>query len=234
MYDINYKNLRKGRNFWFIFLAFGIIFLVVFIWMFFLTDSSSESYDSETTAYNIIDNCSYDSEGSYMCSPIYYYEVDGKNYKCNSNFSTSMSIDHSKNKIYYDSQNPSNCKTEFGSSFSSFVYIFIIIPIVFVIVAVWNIMKANKRIRKVKYLANHGTLFKGLRYTLKSTGITKNGVEVLAPVVDFTLPSGSTIQLTGDARHDGISYDADGLVDLLIDLDHPDTYYIDFEINHKQ
>ena len=35
----------------------------------------------------------------------------------------------------------------------------------------------------------------------------------------------------GDARYDRKTFDSDGMVDLLIDENNPENYFIDFEIN---
>lgn len=231
MYDISYKNLRKGYIFYIPFLLIGLFFLGIFVT--FLIGDINKEYDSKTKAYKIIDNCVYD-DGSHVCSPIYYYRVNGANYQCDSGISSSMSVDHSKDIVYYDSLDPSFCSTEYDSGVDLGIYLFLFLPLIFVIFAVYQISKIGKRIKKVKHLAKYGTLFKGIKYTLSPTGMSVNGIQVLAPTIDFTLPSGSTITLVGDPRHDGRAYDADGLVDLLIDLDNPDNYYIDFEINHKQ
>ena len=58
-----------------------------------------------------------------------------------------------------------------------------------------------------------------------------NNVPIKRPVIDYTLPSGTVIQLYGDPRHDRKTADADGLVDLIIDESNYENYFIDFEIN---
>lgn len=58
-----------------------------------------------------------------------------------------------------------------------------------------------------------------------------NNVKIKRPVIDYMLPTGTVITLTGDARHDRKHWDSDGMVDLLIDENNLDNYYIDFEIN---
>ena len=58
-----------------------------------------------------------------------------------------------------------------------------------------------------------------------------NDVSIQCPVVKYTLPSGETIELKGDPRHDRKLSDDDGMVDLVIDESNPENYFIDFEIN---
>lgn len=76
-----------------------------------------------------------------------------------------------------------------------------------------------------------GKLVKNLPYRLVDAGVAINNVQIKKPVVNYTLPDGKKIVLIGDARHDRKSFDADGMVDLIIDENNPDNYFIDFEIN---
>ena len=92
-------------------------------------------------------------------------------------------------------------------------------------------IKISKRVKAVQELNKKGKLVKNLPYRLEDTGMTVNNVRIQRPVVDYTLPSGSIIKLLGDPRHDKKSADSDGMVDLVIDENNPDNYFIDFEIN---
>lgn len=166
-----------------------------------------------------------------MYSPIYYYEVNGQNYSCGSNASSSNNPGTQNKNVYYDSKNPSNCMTEYSKSGNYIILVFLLLPIMFIIVAVTNIKKVNKRIKEILELNQKGKLIKNLPHRLENTGMSVNNVPIQRPVVDYTLPTGTTITLYGDARHDKKHFDADGLVDLLIDESNPDNYYIDFEIN---
>ena len=83
----------------------------------------------------------------------------------------------------------------------------------------------------IKELNKKGKLVKNLQYHLEDTGMSVNHVQIQRPVVEYTLPSGSVVTLYGDPRHDGKLYDADGMVDLVIDENNPNNYFIDFEIN---
>ena len=64
---------------------------------------------------------------------------------------------------------------------------------------------------------------------METSGMRVNNVDILKPVVDYKLPNGTILQLTGDPRHDRKNQDADGMVDLIIDENNPDNYFIDFE-----
>lgn len=233
MYNINYKNVKKGRTFGLIFLLAGLLFLVIIGGLLISNFNKKNSLDSSTEAYRIDENCKTDSDGDYMCSPIYYYTVSGNEYVCGSSSSSSTTPSMDKNLVYYDSNNPSKCMTEYESGTSLFMALFLILPIVFIAIGGANIASVQKRIKKIKYLEQNGTLIKGLTYTMEPTNFTVNGRQVMRPAVDYQLPSGSVVHLQGDPRHDNVSFDNDGLVDLLIDVNDPSNYYIDFEITKK-
>jgi len=166
-----------------------------------------------------------------MYSPVYYYTVNGKNYSCGSNSSSSINPGTENKMVYYDSKDPSNCMTEYSKSSNNILLFVLILPILFIVIAVINILKINKRVKKILELNQKGKLVKNLPYRLENTGTVINGVPIQRPVIDYTLSSGTTVTLYGDPRSDKKLYDEDGVVDLLIDESNPDYYYIDFEIN---
>lgn len=231
MFDINTKNVKKGRRFFYIFLAAGILFLFTFGGIFVSNIVKLNSLDSTVLSTRVEVKSYVNDEGSTMYSPIYYYEVNGQNYSCSSNASSSNNPGTQNKKVYYDSKNPSNCMTEYSKSGNYITLVFLLLPIMFIIVAVTNIKKVNKRVKAILELNQKGKLIKNLPYRLENTGMTVNNVPVQRPVIDYTLSSGTQVTLYGDPRHDRKHYDADGMVDLLIDESNPDNYYIDFEIN---
>lgn len=233
MYDINLKNTKKGYLIGIILFLAGIFFLIIMSWMTFGDIIKKLSLDSSIVATRIDDNCRTNSEGDYFCSPIYYYEVDGFEYTCKVSYSSSSSVSSKQNKVYYDSKNPSDCVTDYTAKPQVYMYLFCLFPLIFVIVGMHQILKVNKKIKRAKYLAMHGTLIQRLPYTMEKTNITVDGSPLLAIAVDYTLPSGSKIHLVGDPRYDRKQFDNDGLVDLLIDLNDLDNYYIDFNITRK-
>ena len=231
MYDINFKNLKKGRKFGLVFLFVGIIFLVIFGALLFGPIIKKLSLDGEVEAYNIEINSHVDSEGSTMYSPIYYYSVDGVNYTCSSSMSSSFKPKENERTVWYDVNNPSNCVSEYDGEINLFVMLFLIIPVIAIYIGFKKVREVNKRINVVKHLNQIGKLVKGIPYTLESTGMSVNDRSVLKPVVNYQLPNGNFVRLEGDPRHDFKERDEDGLVDMLIDEENPELYYIDLEIN---
>lgn len=231
MYDIKTKNVKKGNSFYLLFLVVGLLFLVIIGWILISNYIKLNSLDSTTTSTKVVVNSHIDNDGGTMYSPTYYYTVNGVDYSCSSNSSSSKNPGTSNKKVYYDSKNPSRCMTEYSKSSNSFLFIILILPIAFIAMAITNMRKIGKRVKLIKELNTRGKLVKNLPYRLENSGLVVNNVPIQRPVVDYTLSSGSTITLYGDPRHDKKQADVDGMVDLVIDENNPDNYFIDFEIN---
>ncbi len=231
MYDINTKNLKKGKNVFYGFVAVGLLFLIILGGALFYNYTKLKSLDSKIISTNVEVKSYEDDEGTTTYSPVYYYEVDGKEYACDSNSYSSINPGTSNKTVYYNSNNPSSCMTEFSKSTNTILLIAMLIPILSIVVGIVNTSKISKKIKATKELNQKGKLVKNLSYRLESSGLEVNGVQIQRPVVDYVLPSGSSITLYGDRRHDQKMADADGMVDLVIDESNPDNYFIDFEIN---
>lgn len=231
MYDIDLKNVKKGKNFYYIFLVMGIIFAIVIGGVFVFETVRPSRLDASTLSTSVDVNSHKNSEGNTMYSTSYNYEVRGEEYTCSSSASSSVYPKQKNKLVYYNSSDPSDCKPKSSTLLSLGILAFLLIPIIFILVGGLSIKKVNKRIKLINELNQTGKLVKNLPYRLEKTGTVVNNQPILRPVVDYTLPSGSVIQLFGDPRHDRKNFDADGMVDLLIDENNPDNYYIDFEIN---
>lgn len=232
MYNINYKNIKKGYGFYIPFLILGLIFVLLLSCFAFQGQVRKFFMDSEVKAYNVeIDKIK--SSNSTTFKPIYYYIVNDVEYIYSTPFSTNIAVSSmtEKNTIYYKKTNPSSCVSEYETTIHIGYLIFIPFFLIFPIVGIIGIKNIKKNIKRIKWLAENGTLIKGLKYELVNTNKRVNGAPLRAIQVDYELPSGSTIKLTGDDRYDFKTFDADGLVDLLIDSNDPTNYYIDFEIN---
>ena len=99
-------------------IMFSIIVTVVGIVGIYFTFfyNSADQYDSVTTAYKIEDNSRYDSDDNIVYNPIFYFVVNEKEYVCDSNINSITSPSESKNKVYYDSNNPETCMTEYDKT----------------------------------------------------------------------------------------------------------------------
>ena len=230
MYDINLKNVKKGKGFHRGFLFVGILFFAIMVGVLVSNILREKKMDAEVMSSRVEIRESRDSDGT-MYSPVYYYEVDGIEYECTSSASSSSRPSTENKKIKFESEQPSSCFSPYDKSSNTLIIIFLIIPIVFILIGIFNINKINKKIKMIKELNNTGKLVKNLPYRMETSGMRVNNVDILKPVVDYKLPNGTILQLTGDPRHDRKNQDADGMVDLIIDENNPDNYFIDFEIN---
>ena len=231
MYDIDTSNVKKGIKFFLMFLLVGIFFLGILLAILIMNIINYKSLDSEIMSNHVEINTYKDSDGDTMYSPIYYYNIRGKEYKCSSQGGSSIMPSTKNRKVYFDSKNPTRCMTDYSRGNNKCILLFLLLPIVFIGTAVYNIIKVNKRIKLINDLNTTGKLVKNLPYRLENTGMSVNGIQIQKPVVDYTLPSGTTITLQGDPRHDKKVADKDGMVDLVIDEANPNNYFIDFEIN---
>jgi hypothetical protein len=231
MYDISVKNVKKGRNIFFILLAIGLFFLAIMAGILAMNYLAQSNLDSTTTSTRVEVKSYIDEKGSMMYSPVYYYTVDNNDYICGSNSSSNINPGTANRTVYYDSKNPENCMTEYSKFNNWWLIVFMFIPILLIVVAMINIRNVNKKVAQIKKLNQTGKLIKNLPYYLENSGTIVNGVPIQCPVVEYTLPSGSTVTMRGDPRHDRRTFDKDGMVDLVIDEDNPENYFIDFEIN---
>lgn len=231
MYDIDLKNIKKGRKFNFFILLFGLVFLFLIGGIVVNTIIKFNTLDANVLSENVEFKTHVNNDGKTVYSSVYYYEVDEKEYVCNSMASSVNAPKLTNKKVYYESSNPTNCMTADDKADSFFLFFFLIIPIVFIVISINGFIKVSKRIKIVNELNQKGKLVKNLPYRLVKTGMSVNKRKIYKPVVHYTLPSGVTVTLYGDARFDHMQSDADGMVDLLIDENNPNNYYIDFEIN---
>ena len=231
MYDINVKFVKKGKWFWWIFLLAGLLFMGIIIFSVNSTGNKIKTLDSKVLSSRVDVTTYRNDEGKIMYRPMYYYQVDGNEYICSSNVSTSSEPNLDNKTIYYKSDNPSRCMLESAAKNNNKMYFVLFIPGIFVIIGLIGILNINKRVKAIKELNKKGKLIKNLNYTLVDSNMRVNGVSIKRPLVKYTLPTGLTVDLYGDPRHDKKHFDKDGLVDLVIDENNPTNYFIDFDIN---
>lgn len=230
MFDINTRNVEKGKNIYIMSLVIVIILLIVISTIFAFNLTKSNNLDSTTTSTKVVVK-THVKDGNTMYSPTYYYMVDNKEYVCDSDSSSSIDPGTENKTVYYDSENPFICMTEYSKKSNNFFIIFIIALVIAIGFMIYEIRKINKRLKMINELNQKGKLVKKLPYSLENTRAEVNGVPVKRVVVNYTLPTGVVVTLYGDPRYDNKLSDSDDMVDLLIDENNPDNYYIDFEIN---
>lgn len=229
MYDISFKNIKKYRNFYSIFLIIGLIFLAIILAIFLNFYLKISKLDSKTTATSIEINEHVDEDGDTMYSPRYKYMVDDIEYTCITSITSSINPTNKSKIIFYDSKNPGNCLPEYSKKNYYFMLLFLILPITFILIGSININKINKKIKMIQELNFKGTLIKNIPYHFENSNITLNGIRIQKPAAYYTLPNGLEVTLYGEPRFDK-KVDSD-TIDLLIDLENPNNYFIDYEIN---
>ena len=232
MYDINYKNLKTERIIYRIFIYIGILILLILDGIVAVNIIRKKSFDSYAITRHIEIESYEDDEGYIMYKPVYYYNVNENQYMCKPSSSTSNMKKIRYGKVYYDSNNPSKCMTDYTLKANKILLILNIIPIGFFIPGFLLTSKTNKKIKKIKKLNETGKLVKGLPYSLENTNVSINGQALKRIKVEYRLKTGELTTLTSGLIFDTKKSDSN-TVDLLIDENDSDNYFIDFEINRK-
>lgn len=234
MYNLDYKNARKVGGFGLPFLLAGLLVVAIAVGGVVSKIIKRSRMDGIVEAYDVEINSRVDSEGDVSYKPTYYYKVDGITYCYTTSFSTSVNVNKMNNStIYYNKNNPHDAISEYEmeEKFTSIIIFFI--GAIFAGFGFHQIKISVRQIKKMKKLASDGMLIRNLEYRMVPSNYSVNDRPVMAIAVDYELPSGSVVTLVGEPRFDGKNMDEDGYVDLLIDLDDPNNYYIDFNISLK-
>ncbi len=214
-----------------VFTIFGTLMSVTFIGVTINDEEFKNTLDESVKASYIVENCDYDSENNYLCSPIYYYEVDMLTYSCNTKVGMSKNlIDFSKDTVLYNSNNPAECMTQIDSD--DFVgNILVFVTLIFPLVGILCLVSFFKKIKKAKILSTRGILVKGLPYTLANSNVSVNGVYKKMIIVDYQLPNGA---LTFNSRPiNNKELNNHTTADLLYDPQDYSNFYVDFNIERK-
>ena len=137
MYDINTKNVKKGKKFYLIFFLAGLLFFLI-IGGIIVSGLLKKAKLDATTMSTAVDVNTYTSdEGNTLYSPSYYYEVGGKEYKCDSDSSSSIHPGEGSKKVYYNSRKPEECMTEYSSNSNKILVVVLLLPIVFMAMGIF-------------------------------------------------------------------------------------------------
>ncbi len=107
-----------------------------------------------------------DDNGTTLYSPVYYYEVNGKEYSCSSKTYNSIKPSSENKKVKYDSNNPSNCVSAYFITGIKLLNI-LLVPLSFIIFTIIEITIINKRVKKIETLNTYGKLIKKLSYRIE-------------------------------------------------------------------
>lgn len=232
MYDINFKNLKSGFNFFLFIFLFGLSFVVYFSYAGIKDYLHPSDYKHTVLSDNVTVSFYINEEEKYVYTKTYHFTFDNKLYSCDINGISSKKPKEENKTIYFDDY-PNSCVDHLSRGQLGGYALFVLGGLVFMLIGLINIRKITKSIKNIKYLNKHGKLIKNIPYYTEPSNISINDRVLERLVVDYTFPNGKEISLYSDLRYDGKTYDSDGMVDLLIDEDDPTKYFIDLEINRK-
>ena len=109
------------------------------------------------------------------------------------------------------------------------VYIIWSLGILIAITGVKEILNYRREMKRFDYLERNGKLVRGLKYTVIVTRKTSKR-KILNVAVDYELESGSFVKLVANWRYYFLANKGRVDVDLLIDPNDLNNYYIDFDI----
>lgn len=229
MYGIKYDNVKKGYFYNGILLFLGIIIFLGLNYLSHKNHLQKLSYDSKTESLKV----EYDA-----FTYTYYYNVNGQEYSYKEYNYEALDKEHNYNSmkvdkdterkavLYYKSSNPIDCISE--SEYNSITeYSFLPILSLFIpFNGLIGIIDIKKNITKMKWLSINGTLIKNLEYEVIRKGSRRFGSYYI--VVNYKHPNGEVIRLVSDRKY--FLFDRPKYVDLLIDPNDTNNFYIDFHI----
>lgn len=240
MYDIDLERFKSGHYSGKLLIGGAAAFLFLISIFFFqgafmklFTNASVEAYDVK-----IEEKEEYDSEEGeyyYLYQPTYYFEVDGHKYERTRPYYSSDNVNQIKKEmtIFYNKDKPYVCVSEYESYVGVFPFVFIFLFIAIILVGCLEIKLSNKKLNKAKWLAKNGTLIEKLPYKIVFSGKTINDIPINTMAITYKVPRFGILTFTGTDVYDDNEFSKHETADLLIDLNDPDNYYVDFEINKK-
>ena len=159
-----------------------------------------------------------------MYSPVFFYNVDGKEYSCSTGSASSVKPSLEGNKIFYNSKNPKSCISEYDFKQNCIsVGIFFIVALPGFIIGLFVLLKAIAKSNKNKDLAQHGQLIKDIPCKIVPSNITYNGSKGYIIELEYE----------GNKLKSETKFDIDirrTTADLLIDPLNHKNYFIGFDI----
>lgn len=230
LYNVDFRKTRGRNTIGISFTLFGLLFVgIVFFTMFQDIDEES-NYDRSIEAYDVTSRSYYDyGTEAYHFQYEYHYKVGDNEYICTSNQYNKETTPI----VYFDSSNPADCSTYKPSNSTSILSValpFCALPILFIIIGVYNMIKVHNKTVATKRLARKGILVKNIQYTLVESGIWVNDVPLMCISTIYTFPNGETKELKSEPIKDRLLDESDPYCDLLFDPDNYNNYFLDFEI----
>ena len=231
MYSINQRPLIIRRNVHCAFFLIGILIVLISLYFTFAKYIEALSFNTTEVASEISVTTQFDSHNRKQYRVTYHYEIDDNEYTCAVDTFSYKRFDARKHHIYYDSQNPSRCMTEYEKNLNPNFLALIAVGAIIIVISLFNTLKVLGQLHVIKKLNQSGKLVKNLPCTMTAISAKAKHAKIRRPVVHYTLPSGTSITLNGSPRYDRQESDTEILIDLVIDEENPDHYFMDLEIN---
>lgn len=232
LYKIDYRKTRGRNTVGYAFVIFGIVFLGILFATLGPSFLEPYKYDKSVTPYEVTSDYYYDNNtAAYHQRKIYYYTVNGENYSCISEYAGKEDLKY----VYYNSENPYECKVSSNNNGISGSGIFIIslffffVPTVILASGFKNLIQSGEKTRMARKLAKSGVLVKGIPYELVASGHIVNNIPLMCISCEYTFPNGESRELKGEPLKDKLIEDTE-YCDLLFDPNNYDNFFVDFEI----
>lgn len=238
MYNIDFEKVKKGYKIYLYILVISILGIMIFYYKL-----SNEDRMLTLNGLNVYSNyidvsSSPDEVGGTLYSVKYNFTANSNDYTCEVNVDyDEIALLNENTLIIYDPDNPLNCNVSSKIEMSESEFMILCGLYLLLLVGIINIWFLHRNIKKKEYLANYGTLIKGVEYevikgrTYINKSISPGTRNMKCLVINYQLPNGDIL--------DGISYAFDKNIifpdrcELLIDLNKPRNYYIDFNIDKE-
>ncbi len=228
MRNLNIKTSNFPIAFGVMFTIIPLLFMAVAVGMLTSSISTKKNTDASTiaTRVEIRSYWSKDSDGhrKLMYKPVFYYDVNNKIYTCASKVATNWKPNIEKPVVFYNSQNPKICMSEYGSK-SDFVFslFFLLFPSIFLFIGIPILKAGIIQSYRLKMLAKSGELIKNLPCQIVPSNCTYNGRRGYTIEIEYNgMKLESEPKFDIDARRQ--------TADLLIDPMNSDVYFIGYDI----
>lgn len=215
-----------------LFIFVSAIFILIAVFTGYSAIKTKTNCDTYTIAskVEISSHWSNSNNGSgrtMMYSPVFFYNVEGREYSCSTGSSSSSKPNIDNNKIFYNSQNPEWCISEYDLIQNSiFAGLFFIIALPQFIIGLFVLMKAIIQNSKYKKLKQYGQLIKDIPCRIIPSNITKNDRQGYIIELEYEgLKFKSETKFDIDIRRN--------MADLLIDPLNTKNYFIGFDITQN-
>lgn len=233
MYSIDTSYIKKSKKPFILFVIFGVLFVVLCVTLFTINHVHGKAYDGKVKSTTVsVEKINDTSTGTETFKSTYIFKAeDGKEYTCDPNDISDTYPGTNNKEVYYEKKNPTNCVVSKHMKYNSLLLFFSILPLLLTIIGLKSLKRINYELKALEILNKKGKLVKNLPYLLDYTGTFSKGAPVKRPVIKYVLENGAVLPLYGYKRKDRTYQDEGGVIDLVIDEENSDNFFIDFNIN---